>query len=205
LRQTRSVLFKQRVWAGLADGTVTIAFRRWKRPTVKAGGSLQSPSGLLGIDEVAIIEPDQITDDDGRAAGYLGRQDVLADLRPEGDLYRIRFHRIGDDPRAELRGRVELGTEDMAELLGVVGRLDWALPTLRLIAERPGTVSTELAARLGMDRAPFKQRVRRLKSLGLTESLEVGYRLSPRGQAFLAGIDAEPLCRAGCSGPKPSK
>jgi hypothetical protein len=32
---------------------------------------------------------------------------------------------------------------------------------------------------------PFKLNVRKLKALGLTESLEVGYRLSPRGAAFL--------------------
>jgi DNA-binding IclR family transcriptional regulator len=57
---------------------------------------------------------------------------------------------------------------------------------LHLIAELPGTDSTELAARAGIDRLKFKQRVRRLKSLGLTESLEVGYRLSPRGEAVLA-------------------
>ena len=43
-----------------------------------------------------------------------------------------------------------------------------------------------LAARAGIDRPTFKQRVRRLKALGLTESLEVGYRLSPRGEAVLA-------------------
>jgi hypothetical protein len=47
-------------------------------------------------------------------------------------------------------------------------------------------VSTVLAADAGQDRALYKNRVRRLKALGLTESLEVGYRLSPRGQAFLA-------------------
>ena len=42
-------------------------------------------------------------------------------------------------------------------------------------------MSTELAAAAGQERAYFKLRVRRLKALGLTESLEVGYRLSPRG------------------------
>ena len=47
-------------------------------------------------------------------------------------------------------------------------------------------VSTELAAAAGQERAYFKLRVRRLKALGLTESLEVGYRLSPRGAAYLA-------------------
>jgi hypothetical protein len=33
--------------------------------------------------------------------------------------------------------------------------------------------------------AAFKTDVRKLKGLGLTESLEVGYRLPPRGQAWL--------------------
>ena len=47
-------------------------------------------------------------------------------------------------------------------------------------------VSTVLADEAGQERLSFKTRVRRLKALGLTESLEVGYRLSPRGAAFLA-------------------
>jgi len=34
----------------------------------------------------------------------------------------------------------------------------------------------------------FKRRVRQLKELGLTESLEVGYRLSPRGRAVLKDL-----------------
>jgi hypothetical protein len=59
------------------------------------------------------------------------------------------------------------------------------MPTLSLIAARPGVVSTVLAEALGRDRPSFKVDVRKLKRLGLTESLEIGYRLSPRGQAFL--------------------
>jgi hypothetical protein len=38
---------------------------------------------------------------------------------------------------------------------------------------------------VGRETAPFKLDVRKLKNLGLTISLEVGYELSPRGQAFL--------------------
>ena len=78
------MLFKQRFWPGLADGTITLAFRRWKRPTVKAGGTLTSPGGVLGIDEVVIIEPDEITAEQAQAAGYRTAEDVLADLRPSG-------------------------------------------------------------------------------------------------------------------------
>jgi hypothetical protein len=50
-------------------------------------------------------------------------------------------------------------------------------------------VSTELAAEADQERAAYKIRVRRLKALGLTESLERGYRLSPRGSAYLASLD----------------
>ncbi|HEV2369206.1 MAG TPA: hypothetical protein VGR90_04990, partial [Acidimicrobiales bacterium] len=113
-------------------------------------------------------------------------KEARANLRAEGDLYRIRFHRIGDDPRIALRQRTDLADEDVASIDRMLARNDWALAYLRLIAEMPATVSTELAARVGMERFAFKQRVRRLKALGLTESLDVGYRLSPRGEAVLA-------------------
>ena len=66
----------------------------------------------------------------------------------------------------------------------------WTHSTLRQIQRLPGVVSTELAAEAGKERRAYKLRVRRLKALGLTESLERGYRLSPRGEAYLRGIDS---------------
>jgi hypothetical protein len=182
------VLFPARSWPGLRAGTVTVAFRRWKRPTVKQGGTLQSPGGLLSIDEVASIEPQDITEADVAAAGFSTRDEVLAALRPEGALYRIRFSRIGDDPRVALREQADLDPGELESLRRKLDRLEWAVPTLQVIAARPAVVSTELAASLGVDRPMFKQRVRRLKSLGLTESLETGYRLSPRGATVLDHI-----------------
>ena len=176
------VLFDRRFWPGLADGTITVAFRRWKRPTVKAGGTLQSPGGLLAIDEVQPISAQDVTDDDACAAGYADRDKVLAALRPEGALYRIRFHRRGDDPRVELRRSTDFDPAELEDLIRVLDRLEWAVPTLRLIAGNPEVVSTDLAGQVGLDRLHFKQRVRRLKAYGLTESLKVGYRLSPRGR-----------------------
>jgi hypothetical protein len=182
------VLFNHQVWAGLTDGTLTVAFRRWKRPTVKAGGTLQSPGGLLAIDEVQPIGSDDITDADARAAGYADREGALASLRPDGQLYRVRFHRLGDDPRIELRRRTGFDDAELSELVRTVTRLPWAGPILRVIAGNPGVVSTDLAPQVGLDRAPFKQKVRRLKALGLTESLDIGYRLSPRGAALLSRL-----------------
>jgi hypothetical protein len=182
------VLFNRQIWAGLADGTVTVAFRRWKRPSVKAGGTLQSPAGLLAIDEIAPITPEDVNDSDAHAAGYVSRDDLLASLRPDGQLYRVRFHRVGDDPRIELRQRTDFDDAELSKLIGAVDRLPWAAPILRLIADNPGMVSTDLAPQVGLDRAHFKLRVRRLKALGLTESLDIGYRLSPRGAALLSRL-----------------
>jgi hypothetical protein len=64
----------------------------------------------------------------------------------------------------------------------------WTHSTLRQIQRLPGVVSTELAAEVGQERRAYKLRVRRLKALGLTESLERGYRLSPRGRAYLESL-----------------
>jgi hypothetical protein len=59
-----------------------------------------------------------------------------------------------------------------------------------MIAEHPGTRAPDLAASVGRETQPFKTDVRKLKELGLTESLRVGYRLSPRGRAYLERTDS---------------
>ena len=60
----------------------------------------------------------------------------------------------------------------------------------------PPVEFVELAADLGVERPAFKLNVRKLKGLGLTESLGTGYRLSPRGEALLDPLavrDLSPL------------
>ena len=49
-------------------------------------------------------------------------------------------------------------------------------------------MSTALARHAQQDRPAFKINVRKLKEMGLTESLDTGYRLSPRGEALLREI-----------------
>jgi hypothetical protein len=142
----------------------------------------------LAIDSVELIDDSEIDDEAARAAGYRDGKELLGNLRRDGQVFRVRFHRIGDDPRIALRQRTKLTPQESIAVTKMFARNDWAPAYLRLISELPGTVSTELAARAGVDRLVFKQRVRRLKALGLTESLEVGYRLSPRGEAVLAGL-----------------
>ena len=194
------MLLKRETLEGIAEGRITLAFRRWKRPTVRAGGELRTAIGVLGIDGVDAIAEGGITDHDARAAGYPTRAALLAELnrRPEGDLYRVALHLAGDDPRTALREQDALDAEAVAAIAARLDRFDrssrqgpWTETVLRLIADSPGVRAPDLAASLGRDTQPFKRDVRKLKELGLTESLEVGYRLSPRGRAWLATLDGE--------------
>jgi hypothetical protein len=186
------MLFRLETLRGIEAGEVTLAFRRWRRPTVRAGGTLRTRAGVLAIESVAPIEEDAISDADARRAGAADRADLIARLRPEGTLYRVEFRRVGPDPRIALRQRAELDEEERTAIAARLARLDaasrhgpWTAPVLELIARRPATRARELAAELGRETAPFKADVRKLKELGLTESLERGYRLSPRGRAYM--------------------
>jgi len=192
------VLVSNAVAARIAAGEITVAFRWWRRPTVKSGGTLITQAGQLAIDEVTVIEPAEITDVDARAAGFESADEALDDLgeRPDRRLHRVRFHLLGDDPRVALRAQASLTAAERATLDKRLDRWDdagpsgpWTRAILDVIAHHPGVVSTDLAPLVGLDRPTFKRRVRQLKSLGLTESLEVGYRLSPRGRALRAGAE----------------
>jgi hypothetical protein len=188
------MLFEQRLWAGLGDGTVTVTFRRWRRPRARAGARHRTPAGVLAIDTVAEVDPAAITEDDARAAGFGSLAELLGRLERHGDgpVYRVDFHHVGADPREALRRADDLSARELAGLEARLARLDrasrdgpWTAATLRLIGDRPGVRAADLAEAAGRDRQAFKTDVRKLKELGLTESLEVGYRLSPRGRVLL--------------------
>lgn len=177
-------------------GEVDLLFRRWKRLQAVVGNTYRTAAGRLTVTAIDVVEPDAITDDDARRAGYATADALRGDLRGDASLptYRLTVVAATDpDPRSTLAADDALSDDDVAEIDRRLARLDrasswgaWTMPTLRLIAEHPATVSTDLAAALGRDRPAFKLDVRKLKGLGLTESLDVGYRLSPRGAAYLA-------------------
>lgn len=191
------MLLKQSILRGIVDGSITLQFRRWKRPTVKAGGTLLTSAGQLSIEAVDPVDVDGVTKSEAAAAGFESLDALRAALRRgSGQAYRIRLSLLGPDPRVALRRRPP-SAKDTREILGRLERLDarskgnaWTLPTLRLIRDRQGERAAELAEALDLDRAVFKTRVRKLKQLGLTESLEVGYRLSPRGHEVLRAAEA---------------
>ncbi len=192
------MLFRKPVLDRIKRGEITLAFRRWRRPTVKAGGRLRTSTGELLIEDVRTIHPSQVTDREARAAGFEDPASLSAALDGEGELYRIAFSYNGADGREALRDDTALGDVALADLRSRLGRTDkrlgqpeWTLKALQLIADHPGRRAQELAEIIGMEKAVFKTEIRRLKELGLTESLDVGYRLSPRGLRFLTLVSAQ--------------
>src|SRR4051794_40657936 len=189
------MLFEQRFWAGLADGSVTITFRRWRRPQAVAGRRYRTPAGIIEARRVEVVTPESITDGDARRSGFESAAAVVTNLRGDASLpvYRIEFYMVDEpDPRAELAASDELDTADVDEIDRRLERLDnasshgpWTRAVLESIAAQPGRRAPDLAEQFGRETQPFKIDVRKLKNLGLTVSLRVGYELSPRGAAYL--------------------
>ena len=185
------MLLKMKTLEGIRSGEITLAFRRWKRPTVREGGELTTAIGVLAIDAVRLVTLTSISEEDSKRAGFAARKDLLSELRGrEGRVYRIELRLAGADPRIGLREKKKLSTGELDELTLRLERMDlrsadgkWTARVLDVIRSSPEVRAADLAAKLGMEKTKFKQRVRKLKALGLTESLEVGYRISPRGRA----------------------
>lgn len=180
---TRAILAKVRA------GEVSVAYRRWTKPSVKAGGFRVTSIGRLAIDEVRPVAESELTEDAARLAGEDSLASLMAALATgKGEIHRIAFHLDGEDPRIALRSTNALSAADRSELEKRLARMDgqapWTTQYLDLIDAHPGRRAGDLAAMAGMETQEFKIRVRRLKALGLTISLDVGYRLSPRAKAF---------------------
>jgi len=192
--------FEPRLRHGLRDGSITVAFRRWRRVQVVAGRQYRTGAGLVLAESVEVISPTDITAALARAAGFADVRTAVADLRGDSQLplYCIRFRAVdGPDPRDELARTDSLADADIAAIGKRLSRLDaaskrgpWTTEVLEQIAGQPAVSSAVLAADLDWDRPDYKLHVRHLKTLGLTISLDVGYRLSPRGQAYLARLRA---------------
>jgi hypothetical protein len=194
------LLFQKRFHQGLLSGKVSLTFRRWQQCRVKPGGRYRChPIGVLVVDAVDVVRVRDITEQDAAHSGFETRAQLLeylssgpaGALRQSTELFRIALHHGGDGDRVELALDDRLTPEDVELIAGKLERMDrdqpWTKQTLELIGKHPRVAASRLAAKLGRETLPFKVDVRKLKRLGLTQSFEVGYELSPRGRAFLAG------------------
>ena len=192
--------FEQRLRDGIHSGAIVLAFRRWRRSQVAPGRRYRTGIDMVEVESVDVVEPSSVDAAQAREAGYTSVGELLADLRgdPALPVYRIRLRRIdGPDPRDQLARAAGLTDADVAAITVRLAGMDrassrgpWTGAVLALIADRPGIVSSVLAEAMGWERQEFRLHVRRLKELGLTVSLDVGYRLSPRGESYLNHLRA---------------
>ncbi len=190
------MLLKKTELAAIKAGDLSVVFRKWRRPTVKTGGTLKTAIGLLGIDQVAKINRSAITERDARAAGCDSLPDLLANLDTRsGELYRIEVRFLGTDPRIALRNRDDLDRDELDTIQSKLHRLDtasrvgaWTMRVLLAIEHEPHTAAAALSERTGYEKDWLKINIRKLKNLGLTISHQPGYELSPRGVAVLTHL-----------------
>lgn len=181
----------------IKNGAVDVAFRRWDRPRVRPGTRLRTAIGLVEVVSVDQVAVSQLRTEDARRAGAPSLTALKEALAAKADrpVFRVGLTYAGADPRETLRETLP-GPEEITAILAGLDRLDaasaigpWTRATLRIIDENPEVRAPELAARLGRPTAEFKRDVRKLKERGLTESLAIGYRLSPRGEAVIDHVD----------------
>jgi len=82
----------------VADGTVTLTFRRWARPHAVVGGHHRVGAVTIEIDEVELVPFGTVTDAEARRAGHPHREALRAITAHSGPVaddtlvYRIEFH-----------------------------------------------------------------------------------------------------------------
>ena len=115
--------------------------------------------------EVDVVDPSAITDAEARRAGHVDADAVRATLAP----------------RRTPSARARVARPDATSRVYRV-RVTYAGADPRAGLRKTRLDRRGIAAMFGRETLPWKSQVRRLKELGLTESLPIGYRLSPRGR-----------------------
>jgi hypothetical protein len=95
------MLIKLETLEAIRRGEITLQFRRWTRPSVKAGGTLKTKVGLLSIGSITEMSPDDVTTADAKRAGFsdLAEFRRWLDMTKPGPLFhRIEIGYIGPTP-----------------------------------------------------------------------------------------------------------
>jgi hypothetical protein len=190
------VLIRRPILDRIKSGDINVQFRRWKRLSVKAGGTLTTAIGVLSIKSVEKTTQRSITERDAKRAGYDNREELIAELRRrEGDVYRISLEFHGADPRIALRKNASVTDLELTAIFERLRRMDaasrnghWTVNMLKAIRRYPNLRAADLAEKTGYEKDWLKQNVRKLKNLGLSVSHHPGYTLSPRGEAVLTAL-----------------
>jgi hypothetical protein len=187
------VLLNRDTAEGIANGSITLVLRRWDAPRAKVGGTQRTVAGTIRVDDITEYPGRyRVTAAQARAAGYPDAKTAQKELnrRPARHTYVIAVSYLAPEERPELASDDRLTDADVSAISARLDRWDaatepWTRQYLKMIGDNETVRAPDLAARVGLDVPRFKRRVRQLKGLGLTISLDVGYRLSPRGRAYL--------------------
>jgi hypothetical protein len=192
------MLFQSRFHDPIRRGEITCTVRIWHRPRVRVGQQYRLGAGAIAVDRIQEIEFDALTPALARRSGFASLVELLK-IAKHGSgerVFLVEFHYVDVPaalPRSQKTNAATLPElERKLDAMDRRAKRDWTHATLRAIAARPGTRAADLAGALGRERVEFKSDVRKLKALGLTISLEVGYRLSARGVALLRRSTSKP-------------
>ncbi|WP_052726365.1 ASCH domain-containing protein [Devosia epidermidihirudinis] len=93
------MLLKRELLEEIKAGKVDLIFRRWSKPTVKAGGTLKTKVGLLSIKAITDMSPDDVTEAEAQRAGFKDVADFrkwLDTMKPGHLFQRIEVGYIGE-------------------------------------------------------------------------------------------------------------
>jgi len=86
----------------VADGTITVSYRLWSRPKVKAGGVYRSGSVMIEVDDIELLPFSSITDDDLARTGEPDLETLRRRAAHAGPIhddtlvYRVEFHVVDE-------------------------------------------------------------------------------------------------------------
>lgn len=180
----------------VAQGRVTLAFRRWSSPETFAGARLSTEVGLVEVGEVREVDPAAISEEQARRAGFRSAAGLRSSLdkHGRGRVYRIGLSLVEASSEVGNPDPVELGARERDELDRQLSRMDvgswrgrWTRALLELVWQSPGVPAAELAATRGRGVSRLKSDVFALSELGLVQRWAGGYRLTSRGVGYLQG------------------
>lgn len=187
------MIFTNAIAREIANGQVSVVYRRWAVARVKVGSLLHTTAGTVRIEAIDQTQITSLTEADAAAAGESTLDQLVHSFKGTSTdpVFRIAVSYEGPDSRDKLSATADFSTEERQQIASKLERLDrraaqpWTHRVLWTIANNPGRRARNLADDLGFDPAALKLHIRKLKNLGLTLSLDTGYEISPRGRSYL--------------------
>jgi hypothetical protein len=87
----------------VADGTITLSYRLWSRPKVKAGGVYRSGEMTIEVEDIELVPFSSITDEDLARTGEPDLESLRQRAAHAGPIHddtlvhRVEFHVVTED------------------------------------------------------------------------------------------------------------